>query len=70
MMEPLDQLEESMLQIPLRGVPTVSVFCTSKNKVVKITHSSSEVVLRTTKDTMIYPSLVPSLEVIALSVVV
>jgi hypothetical protein len=30
---------------PLPGAPTVSVLCTSKNKVVKITCSSSEVVL-------------------------
>jgi hypothetical protein len=32
----------------------------------KITHSSSEVVLRTTKHTMIYPALGPSLKIIAL----
>jgi hypothetical protein len=44
----------------------VSVFCTSKNRVVKITHSSSEVVLRTTKHTMIYPDSSPSLKVISL----
>jgi hypothetical protein len=30
-------------------VPSVGVFCTGKNRVVKITCSSSEVVLRTTK---------------------
>jgi hypothetical protein len=32
--------------------------------VVKITHSSSDVVLQTIKHTMIYPSSDPSLEVI------
>jgi hypothetical protein len=45
-----------MLQIPLLGTPIVTVFCTCKNKVIKITRFSSEVVLRTTKHTMIYPS--------------
>jgi hypothetical protein len=49
---------------------TVGVFYTSKNRVVRITHSSSEVVLRTTKNTMIYPDSGPSLEVIALHSVV
>jgi hypothetical protein len=44
----------------------VSVFWTDKNRVVKITCSSVEVVLQTTKHTMIYPGLGPSLEVIAL----
>jgi hypothetical protein len=34
-----------MLQIPLHGALTVGVFCTDKNRVVKITCSSSEVVL-------------------------
>jgi hypothetical protein len=55
-----------MLQISLLGVPTVKVFCTGKNSVLKITCSSSEVVLRTTKHTMIYPGSGSSLEVIAL----
>jgi hypothetical protein len=32
--------------------PFVDVFCTRKNRVVKITHSSFEMVLRTTKHTM------------------
>jgi hypothetical protein len=41
-------------------------FCTSKNMVVKITHSSSKMVLRTIKHTMIYPDSGPSSEVIAL----
>jgi hypothetical protein len=44
----------------------VGVFCIGKNKVVKIVHSSSEMVLRTTNHTIIYPSSDPSLEVIAL----
>jgi hypothetical protein len=42
----------------------IGVFCTDKNIVVKIMHSSYEMVLRTTKHTMIYPSSGPSLEVI------
>jgi hypothetical protein len=44
----------------------VSVFCTGKNMLVKIVCSSSEVVLRTTKNTVIYPGLGLSLEGIAL----
>jgi hypothetical protein len=55
-----------MLQRPLPSVLTVGVFYTGKNRVVKITCSSSEVVLQTTKHIMIYPSSGPSLEVIAL----
>jgi hypothetical protein len=47
------------------------VFATPANYgVVKIMHSSSVVVLRTMKHTMIYPSSGPSLEVIALCLVV
>jgi hypothetical protein len=38
--------------------------------VVKITRSSSEMVLQTKKHTMIYPSLGPSLKIIALRPVV
>jgi hypothetical protein len=49
---------------------SVGVFYTDKNRVVKITHSSFELVLQTTKHTMIYPSLGPFLEVIALCTVV
>jgi hypothetical protein len=37
----------------------VGVFCTSKNRVVKIAHSSFEVVLRTTKHMVFYPSADP-----------
>jgi hypothetical protein len=44
----------------------VGVFCSSKNRVVKIMHSTSEVVLQTTKHTMIYLGSGPSLEVIGL----
>jgi hypothetical protein len=34
-----------MLQIFILGVPTIGIFYTGKNMVVKITRSSSEVVL-------------------------
>jgi hypothetical protein len=44
----------------------VSVFCTGKNRVVKITHFSSDVVLQTIKHVIIYPGSGSSLEVIAL----
>jgi hypothetical protein len=44
----------------------VDVFCTGENRVVKITRSSSEMVLRTIKHTMIYPGLGPALEAIVL----
>jgi hypothetical protein len=44
----------------------VGVFCTDKNRVVKISRSSFKVVLWTTNHTMIYPGLGPSLEVTAL----
>jgi hypothetical protein len=54
------------MQISLPGAQTISVFCTGKNKEVKITPSSSEMVLQTTKHTMIYPGPGPSLEVIAI----
>jgi hypothetical protein len=45
---------------------TVGVFNTGKNRVVKIVCSSSKMVLRTTKHTVIYPGSNPSLVVIAL----
>jgi hypothetical protein len=48
----------------------VVVFCTGKNRVVNITRSNSEMVLRTTKHTMIYPASAPSLEVIAICPIV
>jgi hypothetical protein len=44
----------------------IGVFCIGKNRVVKIVRSSSEVVLRTIKHTVIYLGSGPSLEVIAL----
>jgi hypothetical protein len=34
-----------MLQIPCPSTPTVDVSCTGKNRVVKIMHPSSKVVL-------------------------
>jgi hypothetical protein len=43
-------------------------FRTVKNNVAKIPRSGSEMVLRNTKHTTIYPGLGPSLEVIALCV--
>jgi hypothetical protein len=55
-----------MLQILLPGASTVGVFCTDKNMVIKITHSNSEMVLRTIKHTMIYPGSDSSSEVIDL----
>jgi hypothetical protein len=45
-------------------VVLIGVFCTGKNRVVNIVDSNSEMVLQTTKHTMIYPILGPSLEVI------
>jgi hypothetical protein len=48
----------------------LSVFCTGKNRVVKIAHSSFEMILQTTKHAMIYPSLGPSIEVIVICPVV
>jgi hypothetical protein len=45
----------------------MSVFSAlTKYRVVNIVHSSSEVVMRTMKHTVIYPGSDPSLEVIAL----
>jgi hypothetical protein len=66
MTEPSECLEEKHATNP-PCAPTIGVFCTGKNRVVKIAHSSSEVVLQTTnKHTIIYPGLGPCLEVIAL----
>jgi hypothetical protein len=47
----------------------VVIFYTHKNRVVKIMCSNSEMVLRTTKHTTIYPDSGLSLEVIALHLV-
>jgi hypothetical protein len=51
-------------------MPSIGVFCTDKNMVVKIAYSSSEMVLRTTKHIMIYPDSAPSLKVIAIRPVI
>jgi hypothetical protein len=49
----------------------LSVFIApARYRVVKITRSDSELVLRTTKHMVIYPGLDPSLEVITLHLVV
>jgi hypothetical protein len=45
-------------------------FAPTRYRVVKIARSSYEVVLRTMKHTVIYPGTGPSLEVIALRIVV
>jgi hypothetical protein len=50
----------------IKGNLHVIIFCTDKNRVVKIIRSSSEMVLRTIKHTMIYPCSCPFLNVIAL----
>jgi hypothetical protein len=66
MMEPSEHREEKYAANPPSGTATVSVFYTGKNRVIKIAHSSSEMVLRITKHTMIYPNSAPFLEIIAL----
>jgi hypothetical protein len=48
----------------------VFFFAPARYKVVKIRHSCFEVVLQTIKHTMVYPDSGPSLEVIALHLVV
>jgi hypothetical protein len=54
-----------------RDAVVVSVFFAPANYgVIKIVYSSSEVVLQTTKHTMIYPGLGPSLKVIVLHPVI
>jgi hypothetical protein len=54
-----------------RDVVVVSVFFAPANYgVIKIVYSSSEVVLQTTKHTMIYPGSGPSLKVIVLHPVI
>jgi hypothetical protein len=55
---------ERPLQLPLWYISVF--FALARCRVVKIAHSRSEVVLRTTKHAVIYPSSGPSLEVIAL----
>jgi hypothetical protein len=44
-------------------------FALARYRVVKIAHSYSKVVLRTTKHTIVYPGSGPTLEVIALCLV-
>jgi hypothetical protein len=61
MREPSERQENSTVQILVPSAPTVGIFYTWKNMVVKITPSNSEVVLQTTKHTMIYPGSGPSL---------
>jgi hypothetical protein len=70
MKEPSEHLEEKCAANPLPDAPTIGIFCTGKNRVVKITHSSSDIVLRTTKHTMIYPDSGTSSEVIVLRLAV
>jgi hypothetical protein len=55
-----------VIHIGLVGIGFVGVFFTDKNRVVKIARSSSEMVLRSTEHTMIYPGSGLFLEVIAL----
>jgi hypothetical protein len=57
MMEPSEWLEESTLQIPPTGMPTVSVFALARYGVIKIVCSCSEVVLQTMKNYKAYYSL-------------
>jgi hypothetical protein len=52
------------------GIKLIGVFCTGKNGVVKIMCFSFEMVLQTTKHTMIYPGSGFSSEVIALHLAV
>jgi hypothetical protein len=56
----------TMNNILLKTSQPVGVFYTDKYRVVKITYLSSEVILRTTNHTVIYPNLGTSLEVITL----
>jgi hypothetical protein len=57
---------KSTLQILLPDAPIVGVFAPVRYRVVKITHSSSKVILLTTKHIVIYPDSGPSSEEIAL----
>jgi hypothetical protein len=63
-------IRSKMIVAMVGTCPVVDIFCTGKNRVVKIMHSSFKMVLRTMKYTMIYPGSGPSLEVIALCPVV
>jgi hypothetical protein len=66
MKEPTELLEEKYAANPPSWRINYQCFFTDKNRVVTITCSSFEMVLQTTKHTMIYPGLGPSLEVIAI----
>jgi hypothetical protein len=59
-----------MIADVLPSVPTVDVFALVSYRVVKIMCSYSDVVLRTTNHTIVYPDPGPSLEVIALCLAV
>jgi hypothetical protein len=58
------------VKLVYRVLVIVGVFYTGKNRVVKIARTSSEMILWTTKHTMIYLGSVSSLKVIALHPVV
>jgi hypothetical protein len=53
----------------LRRIDAI-VFCTGRNRVVKIVRSNFKMLLLTAKHTMIYPGLGPSLEIIVLGLAV
>jgi hypothetical protein len=62
----VESLDYNLLSVSqLCEMGYIGVFYTGKNRLVKITYSSPEVVLRTTKHTVIYPNSGPSLEAIA-----
>jgi hypothetical protein len=65
-----DQAVLGYLLSSLTRETLVGVFCIDKNRVVKITRSSFEMDLRTTKHIMIYPDSGPSSDVIVLRPVV
>jgi hypothetical protein len=70
MREPSECLEEKHATNPPSWHANCQYFFAPRYRVIKIMHSYSEVVLRTTKHTMVYPDSGPSLEVIALGSVV
>jgi hypothetical protein len=59
-----------MLGLERKDSRYVGVFCTSKNRMVKIAHFSSEMILQIIKHAMIYPGSGPSMEVIVLRLAV
>jgi hypothetical protein len=61
-MEPSECLDEKHATNPPFRCANYLIFCTGKNKVIKITCFSSEMVLQTTKHTMIYPGSGPLLK--------